>query len=156
MIKTGMAILAAAVLSFAVAAEQDLALEIKDAWVRALPPLQPNTAAYLTLVNKGEVAVTIVNATSDVADTVEIHTTRDIDGLMRMEQLHELQLAPGEQVALAPGGTHLMLLGLESMPVTGDKVQLCLQTDSGDEVCTLASVRKSGERSDSATHQHHH
>ena len=76
---------------------------------RLSSPIRP---AYLTLVNRGEVAVAIVGASSNVAEKVELHTTRKVDGLMRMEQLEALAVAPGERVELAPGGTHLMLLGL--------------------------------------------
>ena len=115
---------------------------IEDAWVRALPPAQPNTAAYLTLVNAAAEAIVVVSASADVAEQVEIHTTAQCDGLMRMEQLQSLGLAPGERLELAPGGTHLMLLGLQTMPVPGDRVQLCLQLASDGEVCTLADVRK--------------
>lgn len=155
MIRVWMAALAASFLSLAVVAEQDVTLELDNAWVRALPPFQPNTAAYLTLLNRGEVAVSIVGASSDLADRVELHTTRKIDGLMRMEQLQGLALAPGEQVELAPGGTHLMLLGLEYMPAPGDEVRLCLQLASGNEVCTEAQVRKSADEPDGQNHQHH-
>jgi copper(I)-binding protein len=150
-----MAALSAGFLPLAVLAEQDATLELENAWVRALPPFQPNTAAYLTLVNSGEVAVAIVGASSDLADAVELHTTREIDGLMRMEQLQGLAVAPGEQVELAPGGTHLMLLGLEYMPVPGDEVRLCLQLASGNEVCTEAEVRKSADEPAAQNHQHH-
>ena len=159
MIKIGMAVLLAGIISLAVAeeqADQDTMLDIENAWVRALPPGQPNTAAYLTLVNRGEVVVVVESASADVADKVEIHTTRSADGLMRMEQLQSLEVAPGERLALAPGGTHLMLLGLETMPVAGDTVQLCLQLSSQSEVCTLADVRKSRDASDSQNGQHHH
>ena len=100
--------------------------------------------------------VVVESASADVADKVEIHTTRSADGLMRMEQLQSLEVAPGERLALAPGGTHLMLLGLETMPVTGDTVQLCLQLSSQSEVCTSADVRKSRDASDSQNGQHHH
>ncbi len=34
-------------------------LEITDAWIRALPPTQPSTAAYLTVHNRGEQAAVI-------------------------------------------------------------------------------------------------
>ena len=162
MIKIGIAVLLAGIMSLAVAeeqADQDTMLDIENAWVRALPPGQPNTAAYLTLVNRGEVVVVVESASADVADKVEIHTTRSADGLMRMEQLQSLEVAPGERLALAPGGTHLMLLGLETMPVMGDTVQLCLQLSSQSEVCTSADVRKSRDTSDSQNgqhHQHHH
>lgn len=128
-------------------------LDVSDPWVRALPPGQPNTAAYLVVTNSADEAVTIVGASSPLAETVEIHTSREVDGLQRMERLDQVQVASGERVAFAPGGKHLMLLGLSRMPSPGEEVQLCLQLAKGDEVCTLAGVRKGtgGEQ----THQHH-
>ena len=87
MIRTGMAILLASVMPLTAVAQesgQDTVLEIENAWVRALPPGQPNTAAYLTLVNRGEVAVVVESASADVADKAEMHTVRSVDGHMRM------------------------------------------------------------------------
>lgn len=128
-------------------------LDVSDAWVRALPPGQANTAAYLVVTNSADEAVTIVGASSPLAKTVEMHTSREVDGLQRMERLDQVQVAPGERVAFAPGGKHLMLLGLSRMPSPGEEVQLCLQLAKGGEVCTLGGVRKGtgGEQ----THQHH-
>jgi len=155
-IRVWLAALVAALLSLSAVAEQDAALDIEKAWVRAMPPFQPNTAAYLTLVNRGDVAVAIVGASADVAEKVELHTTRMVDGLMRMEQLQALAVAPGERVELAPGGTHLMLLGLAYRPVPGDEIRLCLQLVSGDEACTVAEVRMSDDLPSTMDHQHHH
>ena len=155
MIRVWLAALVAALLSLAAMAEQDTALDIENAWVRAMPPFQPNTAAYLTLINRGDDAVAIVGASADVAEKVELHTTRKVDGLMRMEQLQALAVAPGERVELAPGGTHLMLLGLAYRPVPGDEIRLCLQLVSGDEVCTVADVRMSGDLPGTTDHHHH-
>ena len=129
-------------------------LRLSDAWVRALPPGQPNTAAYLVVTNAGDSPVTIVSASSPIAGTVEMHTTREVDGLQRMERLDQVQVAAGSKVAFAPGGNHLMLLGLSRMPAPGQEVQLCLQTAGGDELCTFAGVRKSA--AGDQTHQHHH
>lgn len=126
---------------------------LAGAWVRALPPGQPNTAAYVTVTNGGSAAVTIVGGNADIAETVEIHTTREVDGFQRMEQLFEVQLAPGQSKAFTPGGMHLMLLGLERMPALGEEVSFCLTLAGGGEACTTAEVRKSagGEQS----HEHH-
>jgi periplasmic copper chaperone A len=156
LIRVWITALLGALLSLAAVAEQNTSLEFENVWVRALPPFQPNTAAYLTLVNRGEVAVAIVGASSNVAQKVELHTTRKVDGLMRMEPLQALAVAPGERVELAPGGTHLMLLGLAYMPAPGDDVRLCLQLVSGDEVCTVAEVRRNGDVPEPKDHQHHH
>jgi copper(I)-binding protein len=72
-----------------------------------------------------------------------------------MVQLEQLELAPGQVLALAPGGTHLMLLGLDHMPAPGDVVPLCLQLAAGDQVCTAADVRKSAAAPSSHDHHQH-
>lgn len=149
--------LAGAFISLSVLAqEQSAGLELQDSWVRALPPTQANTAAYMTLVNQSDTPVEIAGANADVAQSVEIHTTREIDGYMRMEQLPGPSLAPGESLQLAPGGTHLMLLELSHMPIPGETVRLCLELAGGGDVCTNAPVRKSAaSKQDHDHHQHH-
>jgi len=145
--------MAAVFLSLPAAAEQSGVVELADVWVRALPPTQANTAAYMTVVNRGDTGITIVGASADLAGKVEIHTTREIDGYMRMEQLQSLSVASGQSLQLAPGGTHLMLLGLERMPLTGETVHLCLELAAGDKVCAVAEVRKTA--AGQQTHDHH-
>ena len=76
-----------------------------------------------------------------------------MDGYQRMEQLQQLELAPGQRLELAPGGTHLMLLGLQRMPAEGEQVQLCLLVAGGKETCFSAEVRRDGGQS---SHEHHH
>ncbi|MEZ5574039.1 MAG: copper chaperone PCu(A)C [Halioglobus sp.] len=147
--------LVAILLSLAVEAEQKTNVEFENVWVRAMPPFQTNSAGYLTLTNRGDTAIAIVGASSNVAEKVELHTTRKVDGLMRMEPLEALAVAPGERVELAPGGMHLMMFGLAFRLVPDDDVRLCLQLASGDEVCADADVRKNAEAPDSADHQHH-
>ena len=129
-------------------------LTVDDAWVRALPPTQTNTAAYLVLGNTGSGAIEVTGASAAIAQSVEFHTTREIDGYMRMEQLPGLSLAPGATVSLTPGGTHLMLLDLSRMPAPGESVRVCLRTAAGEEICTEAPVRKSGGAQ--PPHEHHH
>lgn len=136
--------------SAAALAQTPVALE--GAWVRALPPTQSNTAAYLTLENTGAAPVVVKSASASIADRVEIHTTREVDGMMRMEQLQALTLSPGQRFELAPGGTHLMLLDVETMPAPGQTVRLCVQLESGEEACTVAPARKAGP----VSHEHHH
>ena len=145
--------MAAVFLSLSAAAEQSAVVELASAWVRALPPTQTNTAAYLTVINRGDTGITIVGASADLAEKVEIHTTREIDGYLRMEQLQDLSVAAGQSVQLAPGGTHLMLLGLARMPLSGETVPLCLELAAGDKVCAVAEVRKTA--AGQQAHDHH-
>lgn len=142
-----------AIAPLAVVAAEPANLVIADAWVRALPPGQPNTAAYMMVTNSSSETVTIVEVSADIAKKTEIHTSRDVDGYQRMEQLQQLSLAPGQSQAFAPGGMHLMLFGLEQMPAEGEQVQLCLKTAAGNETCTTAGVRRGVDTAQS--HEHH-
>ena len=130
-------------------------VHLSSAWIRALPPTQPVTAAYLNVMNHGDLAVTVSGASIEGAGRVEMHTSREVDGLVRMEQMTTLTIAPGETLALEPGGAHLMLFDLEAMPKTGDSRRLCLQLASGAETCTDAQVRKSAEADPHQHHKHH-
>lgn len=136
------ALLVALSLSPAVWAEEVVGLTLEDAWVRAMPPSSSMTAAYVTIVNESDSAYGVIGATADVARVAEIHTTRSVNGFMQMEQLEGLAVAPGERVELAPGGTHIMLMGLTFMPEPGDTVHLCLQLLGDREICTEAATRR--------------
>lgn len=127
---------------------------ISDAWVRALPPTQSSTAGYLRLHNDGDDELVVTGASADVAGRVEIHTTVEVDGLLRMQRLPEVRVPAGGVAEFAPGGAHLMLLQLSRMPAPGQEVRLCLQFASGPEVCTVASASK-GLAGDGAAHHHH-
>jgi len=153
LIKRCTMLLAASLLASSVSAGDDDILVIEDAWVRALPPTQKVTAAYLTVSNRGSEPVAIIGGEVDIAAEVQIHTTREIEGYMRMERLQQLDIPPGGSASLAPGGTHLMLMQLGRMPTVGEKIPLCLTLARGQSVCTEAAVRKT---SAAGKHDHHH
>ncbi len=149
----GLALSALAVAT-AVAAGEPSPVQITDAWVRQLPPGQPNTAAYMTITNTGNDPVELVAASSPLARGAEFHRTREVDGYLRMERLEALSLAPGQRLELSPGGVHLMLLGLDHMPAAGENVELCLRAAGGDESCVQAPTRGMASQGDPAHHHH--
>jgi copper(I)-binding protein len=110
-------------------------LQIDRPWSRATAPQQPNGAAYLTVTNHGSNADRILEATSPVAATVELHT-HDVDseGVMRMRQLEAIELPAGEATALRPGGLHVMLIGLEDRLVEGQQFPLTLVFENAGAV----------------------
>jgi copper(I)-binding protein len=141
-IRIWLVVVAAGLFSLPAMAEKNPGLKFENVWVRAMPPFHPNSAGYFTLTNNRDTAIAIVSASTNVSEETELHTTRKIDGLMRMEQLDGLAVAPGERVELVPGGTHLMLFELAYRLVPGDDVVLCLLLASEEIVCTPAEVRK--------------
>ena len=142
---------AVAVLSTTSALAQELV--ITDAWVRSLPPVQKVTAGYLSITNAGWDPVEIVGGTAELATKVEIHRTVEVNGMMRMEPVPALKSASGDVANLEPGGAHLMLLGLERMPLPGERIEVCVTTAAGDSTCAQALVRR--EAPGDHDHSHH-
>jgi copper(I)-binding protein len=101
-------------------------LEIGHPWARATPPTAPAGGGYLTITNKGTTEDRLVSIKSPAAGAVQVHEMRMEGNIMRMREVEGgLAIPPGATVALAPGGLHLMMMGLkeplkqdESVPVT--------------------------------------
>ena len=103
---------------------------VRDAWVRAPAPGQKIAAAYLELVSRVNSA--LVAAASPVAATVELHNTTVDGGVMKMRAVARVELPAGRTVKIAPGGLHIMLVGVKQPLKTGDKVPLTLTVQRGD------------------------
>jgi len=104
------------------------ALEADDARIRDLIPGQDKTVAYVTLHNQGDTPLTLIGAETDVARTVEIHSTRKDGDVMRMRRLERVDIPAGGTVRFEPGGHHLMLFGVRSL---GDHCEIRLNFADG-------------------------
>ena len=114
-------------------------VEVAGAICRPTPVGRQMTGCYLTLTTT--TADRLVSVTSPAANLVQIHESRIESGMMMMNELKEgLPLPAGETVALAPGGNHLMLLGVEEPLVAGDTVALTLTFESSSPVEVTATV----------------
>lgn len=106
---------------------------------RPTPTGRQMTGCYLTLT--AATADRLVSASSPDANLVQVHESRIESGMMMMRELREgLPLPAGEAVALAPGGNHLMLLGVTEPLVAGDSVALTLTFESSPPLEVTAIV----------------
>ncbi|MFT5603097.1 MAG: copper(I)-binding protein [Paracoccaceae bacterium] len=116
------------------------ALEFSDGFVRGLPPGQKNTAAFFTLENMTATPWTIVRVASPAAERVEMHQHKHRDGMMGMRELERLAVEPNSSVEFAPGGLHLMLIGLKQPLRENDQVLLQFFSDLNEEVSVTFPV----------------
>ena len=130
------------------AGAQDAPIRLEKPWVRrapAMPDAKPgaesNTGGYVTIVNRGTVPDALVGATADVAERVELHETRNMSGMVMMEPVSKVEVAPGARVALRPGSYHLMLIGLKRALTPGQTVTLTLRFERAGALTTRATVR---------------
>jgi periplasmic copper chaperone A len=87
---------------------------VSAAWLRTPPPGAPTAAGYATLTNTGGRPDRLVGVSSPIAASAMLHRSAEKDGMMTMSHVSSLELPPGKAVVLAPGGYHLMLVGLNT------------------------------------------
>jgi periplasmic copper chaperone A len=115
---------------------------VTDAWSRATAQGQPNGVVYLTVVCDG--ADEILGASSPVADAAELHTTLDEGGVMKMRPVSDIPLVPGKPVILAPGGLHIMLMGLHRPLKQGESFPLTLRFKNAPAATVEVAVGRPG------------
>jgi hypothetical protein len=130
-----------ALLGTGLRAEGPAAVTASDAYARAVPPGQPNSAVFLTLSNKSAKPQALVSAQSPAAKTVELHTNVNEGGTMHMRRIERIEVPAGAEVKLAPGGLHVMLIGLTGDLTPGGTVDLTLSFDDGSKAQVKAPVR---------------
>ena len=122
-------LLLGAVSVFAESPSDDLVFE--QAYVRALPPTQTVTAAFMRLVNNGNTPIVIIGAQSTISEKAEIHAHSHRNGMMRMERVNRISVPAHGEFVLASGGHHLMLIGLKQVLLESDSVVIELVAEDG-------------------------
>ena len=111
------------------------ALEIGHPWARATPPTAPTGGGYLSVKNTGTEPDRLISISSPAAGTVQVHEMKMEGNVMRMRELDgPLEIKPGETVTLAPGGMHLMMMGLKEPLKQGEKVPLTLVFEKAGKI----------------------
>ncbi|GAB2476221.1 copper chaperone PCu(A)C [Xylanimonas ulmi] len=117
------------------------ALTVTDPWVKAAD--DGMTAAFAVLENTGDADVTVVSASTPASPDVQLHeTVEDASGQMAMRERDGGFVVPaGGSLELAPGGDHLMLMGLAAPIEAGDEVTLTLTLDDGSTLDVTAVAK---------------
>lgn len=110
-------------------------LVIEHAWARPTPGRAQTGAAYLVIANHGAEPDRLVAAEGPVAGHVELHEHQiDSEGIARMRRVEAVEVPAGGAVALAPGGLHLMLMGLAAPLREGMSFPLRLRFERAGEI----------------------
>ncbi|GIV84345.1 MAG: hypothetical protein KatS3mg052_1352 [Candidatus Roseilinea sp.] len=102
-----------------------------------------NSAAYMVIENKGNAPDKLLRASGDIADMIQVHQTKEKDGMMMMEEVAGgLEIPANGSVELRPAGYHIMLMGVKRELKPGDAFQLTLTFQSGKTVSVDVAVRE--------------
>lgn len=111
----------------------------------------------------GYMAITNAGATDDLLIGVRVdgpmamlHESREEDGVMRMIHLDAVEIPAGETVSFAPGGLHVMFMGLQpdDLPV-GDSIDVTLIFDRAGEVAVTFNVKDRSSDGGAMDHSSH-
>ena len=125
-------------------------LIISDAWVRATPPGKMMTAGYASLENVSKDIITITGVSAEIAGHTSLHETRIEHDRSTMRPVAQLSIKAGERVSLKPGGLHIMLMKLSEPLTDGQSIDICLELENNDSLCSAFSVA----RQHKAAHHH--
>jgi periplasmic copper chaperone A len=117
-------------------------ISISDPYVRAMPPGQPTSLAFMGITNNSGQDHVLVDAEGTVAKMVELHTHTMKDDMMHMHKVEKVDLPAGKKVMLESGGLHVMLMGLKQDLKPGDSVALNLVFEDGSKKKLEVPVRK--------------
>ena len=109
-------------------------VEIANAWARETVAGQTSTAAYLTVTNKGAADDRLVSVSVPEPAKASVHATENSGGISHMREISSgLAVPAGSTIELRPGGTHVMITGLQAPLHRGDTLNLRLRFEKTGE-----------------------
>ena len=117
-------------------------LHVANAWARPSLGKTDVSAAYMNIVNDGE-ADRLNSARSELVEAIEMHqTTMSEDGAMQMRKVEGGLPVPAQgTLAFAPGGTHLMLVGLKQPLEEGGELPMTLEFERAGAIAVRVPIR---------------
>lgn len=113
-------------------------------------------AAYIPVMSQGA-ADRLIGAASSAAKRVEIHThIKGDNGVMKMRQVDgPLPVTEDAPLKMAPGGVHVMLMGLNAPLTAGDTVPVTLVFEAAGKIVVEVPVVARESRAESGGHSGH-
>lgn len=123
------------------------ALVIGHPWSRATVPGAKVGGGYLKIENTGSASDRLVGVSVPFAEKSEIHESSVENGVARMREIEGgIEIKPGETVEFAPGGKHLMFVGLSSPLTKGEKAKGELTFEKAGKVAIEFDIEAAGAK----------
>ena len=119
-------------------------LTISHPWSRATAPSQKVGAVFMTIEPNGNNEDRLIGAASPAAETVQIHNHTMVDGVMRMRPVDGVDIPANGAAVLAPGGFHIMLIGLKAPLFEETVIPLTLEFEKAGKVEIEAVIKAAG------------
>lgn len=129
-------------------------LHVEHPFARATATTAMAGAGYLTILNSGASDDTLIGIEADYP-RVMMHDSQTIDGVASMLALDAVTIPAGETVTFAPGGKHVMFMGLNGKPLEeGEDVPATLIFENAGRLDVVFKVEEAGAAMDHGTMSH--
>jgi copper(I)-binding protein len=112
---------------------------VRNAWSPAAPPGATVVAVF------GEIEAThddvLLRIFTPYAHSAELHSTSEENGMMKMRPVTRLELKAETPVTFAPGGMHVMLVGMYESVAADAQIPVTFQFERSGEVTVMAQVK---------------
>lgn len=118
-------------------------IDVSNAWAR--PAVQGgNGAVYFLIQNNSAGADELTGVSSDIADAIEMHESKMEGDVMQMRQVMSVEIPGKASIEFAPGGLHVMLIGLKQELKVGNKLQVTLHFEDHEDITVTVPVQEAG------------
>ncbi|UTM59279.1 copper chaperone PCu(A)C [Photobacterium sp. CCB-ST2H9] len=131
-------------------------LHIEHPWSKEVPPMSSVAAAFFSIENHGDENDVLLRAESPIAEKVELHEHAHENGMMKMRQVADIQVPAHDTQLLQPGGYHVMMFNLKSVPKLGERFPLTLYFKHAGKVDVEVKVEKADYQMGSNQPMEHH
>ncbi len=112
---------------------------IENAWSAATPPTATVAAVYMQVTARR--SDVLLSAMTPAAGKVEMHTSIEDGGMMRMRPLQQVAIGAGETVRFEPGARHFMLMDLQAPLTAGSTLPITLRFQNAGEIRVDVAVK---------------
>lgn len=131
-------------------------ITVTGAFSRATLPNAKSGGGYMIISNAGDEADRLVGVATENAARSEIHEMRLEGDMMKMSAVEGgLEIPAGGSVTLAPGGYHVMLMGLKQPLKADECLNLTLRFEKAGELPVQLNIGPADADAAPAGHAHH-
>jgi len=117
-------------------------IKISRPVVRLVPPNLGMTAGYITLENLSDESISLIAASSNDYNSIEIHETIFDDGKAMMKEIKSLEIKSKSKSELKPLGNHLMLMGPKKVFKENDNLLINLVFSNDKQMSVKFTVKR--------------
>jgi periplasmic copper chaperone A len=132
-------------------------IQVTGAYARPTTASAQTAAVYMTLANSGATDDRLVAVETAVAAEATLHSSAvNAEGMMQMLEIEGgVAIATGAEHAFAPGGDHVMLMGLTQPLTEGAQFTVTLTFEVAGKMVVVVPVQKGAADMDHSGHGEH-